>query len=251
MDHMFQGAQGWIMERFRRNWEYMGGDDKNRAMNVGHNIETSWLGLRLYQLTSNREYLDMALRLSDSLDTYAFKNNGVWYHRVEYSNPDEHPRTTPWWVQAYGNMTQLYLFRMTGENEHLNQFKKGAQFWNQHFLDEEYGGVVLSTYVNGAIDRGDKAVRSKTSYHSVEHALLNYIYLNLWVQNEDITLHYYVEDPNGRKRLYPLPIEEFTYQIKQVEINGKEWENINRAKGYIRLPDEGPAEITVRIRDNA
>jgi mannobiose 2-epimerase len=251
LNQMYAGPQNWIMERFRRDWTYMKDNDKNRAMNVGHNVETSWLGLRMFQLTSDEKYLDAALQLADSLDAYALKENGAWYHRVDYQDPHKHPRTTPWWVQAYGNMFQLYLFRMTGANEYLNQYKKGAQFWNQHFLDEEYGGVVLSTYVNGAMDRGDKAVRSKTSYHALEHSLLNYIYLNLWIQNEEVVLYYNIRESAKSGKLYPLPIEEFTYQIKEVIINGENWNQIDREGGYIELPEKGPAKVKVTIRDNA
>ncbi len=251
MEHMFTGPQQWIMERFTRDWKYMADVNKNRAMNVGHNVETSWLGLRMFEMTSNDKYLEMALRLADSLDAYAFGKNGTWYHRVDYDNPGKHPDTTPWWVQAYGNMFQLYLFRMTGANRYLNQYKQGVQFWNRHFVDETYGGTMLSTYLNGAIERGDKAVRSKTSYHAMEHALLNYLYLNLWIQNEEVKLHYRIRNAEDGQRLYPLPIEEFTYEIDEVKVNGESWDRINREKGYIELPGEERVKVVVTIRDNA
>lgn len=249
LDHMFKGTRNWIMERFDRDWSFRREADKNRAMNVGHNVETSWLGLRMYRITSDDRYLERALNLADSLDTYAFRENGAWLHRIGFEDPTRYPETTSWWIQAYGNMYQLYLYRLTGVTRYLNQFRKGADFWNQHFVDREYGGSVLSTYLNGKLERGDKAVRSKTSYHSMEHALLNYIYLSLWVQNKSVTLHYHIRDADDGERLFPLPIEEFNYEINEVRVDGEPWKQINEEAGYIKLPEREGIHVTVTLRD--
>ncbi len=249
LDHMFVGPQNWIMERFGRDWRFMREADKNTSMNVGHNVETSWLGMRMYRITDDERYLETALTLADSLDAYAQRKNGVWLHRVNFEDPTRYPETTPWWIQAYGNMYQLYLYKITGVNRYLNRFKDGAEFWNQYFVDREFGGSVLSTYLDGAIERGNKAVRSKTSYHSMEHALLNYIYLNVWVHNESVTLHYHIRAADEGERLYPLPIEEFSYQIEEVTIDGQSRDPINREAGYIELPGGEGVRVTVTLRD--
>jgi hypothetical protein len=51
-------------------------------------------------------------------------------------------------------------------------------------------------HLDGQVTDGAKAVRTKTSYHAMEHALLNYLYLSLWVNQTPATLHYRIESPS-------------------------------------------------------
>ena len=46
----------------------------------------------------------------------------------------------------------------------------------------------------GTLNNSNKAVRSKTSYHSTEYGLLNYLYTNIWVKNEPVTLHFKINE---------------------------------------------------------
>lgn len=202
---------GWIRERFRADWGLPDGHTREREeINVGHNIEVSWMLYRLYGLGGEDSLLKEAERLNRKLERTAQDSSGAWLHKMLIDDPGSHPGDTPWWVQAYGNMQQLYRYRLTGDERALRRFRRGASFWNRAFLDGEYGGTVLSATLDGRVSRGDKAVRTKTSYHAVEHAMLNYLYLTLWVEEETVELYFknrlkdigkplcfnIVEDPN-------------------------------------------------------
>ncbi|MDX1673157.1 MAG: AGE family epimerase/isomerase [Longimicrobiales bacterium] len=235
---------GWVLGRFDRSWRYDGPED--RRTNVGHDLETGWLLMRLHLLTGDDAYRDQGLRLATSMLEHAYQpETGAWAHQLRLATGEVHRNTTPWWVQAYGNMVQLYQYRLTGDRRHLEVFRSGAEFWNRAFMDPEHGAVYLSVYLDGSLHRGDKAVRTKTSYHSMEYALLNYLYLTLWVEEEPATLHYRIVEPNGAT-LHPSLLEDPEIRITAVEIDGRPWSDYDPEEGSITLPaDVAVATVTV------
>ncbi len=179
----------WVRESFTADWEPL--PKKNRRVNVGHNIEVVWLLLRAYVLTKKTTYKKRALALYQKLKRHAFNaRQGVWYNKLRLGTSKVIDSTSSWWVQAYGNMCQLYLYRVTDKAKYLEQFTKGARFWNKYFVDDRYGGTYLKVNTKGELIKDDKAVRSKTSYHAMEHAFLNYLYVTLWVEEASVQLHY-------------------------------------------------------------
>ncbi len=246
LTHM-QDERGWIRERFAKNWTFLPDDDKNSHINVGHNLEVAWLLLRLHALTGDDAYRVEGLALTDQLLEQAFHaETGAWRADLKRTDPTQFPNTTTWWTQAYGNFLQLYAYRVTGQKRYLRAFRAGAQFWNKHFVDAQHGGTMLRAFLEGGVADGDKAVRTKTSYHALEHSLLAYLYLALWVNESSVTLHYQIEAPTG-ERLYPLPIEDLDPRIERVTINGTPQAPPDTVDGALRLPEEGPATITVEL----
>ncbi len=246
LTHM-QDDRGWILERFDRDWTFMAEDSKNSHINVGHNLEVAWLLLRLYSLTGKETYREEGLALTDQLLEKAFHaETGAWRGDLKRTNPDQYPSTTTWWAHAYGNMLQLYAYRISGDDRYLEAFRKGARFWNENFIDEEYGASPTRARLEGGVVDGAKGKRSKTSYHSMEHSFLCYLYLDLWTNDTSVGLHYRNEDPN-EGQLYPLPIEDLNPQIEKTFINGILKRSRTTSDGGLRLPDEGPAELEILL----
>lgn len=247
LTHM-QDDRGYILERFDRDWTFMPEDSKNSHINVGHNLEVAWLLLRLYSLTDKESYREEGLKLTDLMLEKAFHaETGAWRGDLDRENPEEYPPTTTWWAHAYGNMLQLYAYRVSGDDRYLDAYRKGAQFWNENFIDEELGGSPTRAHLDGYVTDGAKGKRSKTSYHSMEHSLLNYMYLSLWVNDTPITLHYQIENPGGG-RLYPLLIEDLNPEIEGVSINGTSRRSENTSGEGLRLPDDGPVDLMIQLR---
>jgi mannose/cellobiose epimerase-like protein (N-acyl-D-glucosamine 2-epimerase family) len=239
----------WVLERFDRSWNDTHGPRQDSTeLNTGHNAEVVWMWLRLYQLTGKAEYLEQAMDLQEPLYQYGFENRkGVWFHRIGLENPSLHNSTTPWWIQAYGNMLSLCLYHQTEQDQFLKAFRRGAEFWNRHFIDDQYGGAYLSVGLEGNIHKGAKAVRTKTSYHSMEHGLLNYLGSNLWIHGKPVTLHFSVHHPEAGGKLYPLPLETDACEIQRVKINGEKWEDFDPAEKFIRLPASRDLDIQVTL----
>lgn len=213
---------GWIREKFNPDWSVPKENDREREqINIGHNIEVAWMLYRLHNLTDNRKYLQAAGELDRKLVETAYdQHSGAWLHKMNLTDPDVHPDTTPWWIQAYGNMEQLYRYRLTGDPAALDRFKSGVNFWNRAFMDSSYGATVLSATHGGEIDRGDKAVRTKTSYHAAEHALLNYLYLTLWVQEEPAVLYLRNRSESATERCVNL-LDDPSVNVERLEIDGR------------------------------
>ncbi len=246
LDKMISPEEQWLMGSFDAQWQV----DRERSdrINVGHNLEIVWTLLRLHLLTGNESYKEKALELYPELYEVAFnEQTGAWHHYFSMANNAEKASSTPWWVQAYGNMLELYLYRITENRIHLERFQHGASFWNTYFIDKEYGAAYLSVGIDGEIENGNKAVRSKTSYHSMEHGLLNYLYLNLWVQNKPVTLSFKIKSPEEGKRIYPVIIEDPEVKIDSVTVNGREWHDFNAEEGFITLPELKEASVQVQL----
>lgn len=233
LDRTLDDETGWVLGRFDRAWSYDG--RQPARTNVGHDLETAWLLMRLHLLTGKPEYREQGLRLAEAMRERAFRpDSGVWAHQLDLASGAVARDNTPWWVQAYGNMVQLYEYRLTGDDGHLDTYRRGARFWDDYFIDPEYGGAYLSVYLDGELHRGDKGVRTKTSYHSMEYALLNYLYLTLWVEKEQAELHYRITGSD--RTLYPSILEDPDIRIARVEVNGREWSDYDPDEGVIALP---------------
>jgi len=245
LTHM-QDERGWILERFASDWAFLPDDAKNSHINVGHNLEVAWLLLRLHALTGKDRYRRTGLALTDRLLEHAFHaETGAWLHKLKRTAPSKHPDTAVWWVQAYGNMLQLYAHRTTGDARYREAFRKGARFWTDAFVDPEQGGTVLRTTLDGAVVDGDKAVRTKTSYHAVEHALLLALDLDLWTADAPTTLHYRLDSVPDLP-FFPLPVEDAP-RIDRVRIDGTPRPRTAAPNGTVRLPDTLTAPVRLQI----
>ncbi|PRY12437.1 mannose/cellobiose epimerase-like protein (N-acyl-D-glucosamine 2-epimerase family) [Pontibacter ummariensis] len=246
LKHMEDKRTGWVMEAYDRNWAPL--VEKNRMMNTGHNVEVAWMLMRLYALTGKEGYREKALALNENLIRYAFDpETGMWYHRLKVDSPEEHSQDSPWWVQAYGNMLQLYLYAHLGEECFWENYQKGAAFWNKHFLDAERGGEFTSVGRDGSLLDSSKAGKYKTSYHAVENGLLNMMYLDYWVNRQPLTLYYHINSP-VTEDFFPLLLEARDYDVKEVLLNGKRWKKRKNRNGSIKLPAKGGYDLVVQVQ---
>ena len=249
LDHLQDPATGWIREGYGPAWRAKTSSAKQQQINIGHNIETAWMLMHLYAITGNHEYRTKALDLAHQLFQKAFLSSGAWKHKMQIDDSSQFLKTTPWWVQAYGDMFCLYTYHLTHNDKFLSYYKKSASFWNNAFVDSVYGGTMLSATLTGKIDRGDKAVRTKTSYHALEHALLNYLYLNLWVSHQPVTLYFNSNSQSDSRPLCPLPISDQHAIIQSITVGGHVYKiKPKRADRCIDLPAGAQGKIKVTIQ---
>ncbi len=234
----------WILENFSKDWQLSVGHQD--VLKIGPNLEAIKTMLKAYQYTDQEDYRENALNLAKPLSKIGFNNaTGGWYNLLNLENRETQEEATPNRVQAQGNMTQLYLYRVTGKKQYLKRFEKGAEFWNEHFLDKEYGGTFLKVHPNGKLADGDKASKKKTAYHATLHGLFNYVYTNLWVQDEPVNFHYRLAYPSGGETFYSSFRGDSAIRIKSVTINGNNWEDFKPKSGEILLPEEKIAKMQV------
>ncbi|MCD4773175.1 MAG: AGE family epimerase/isomerase, partial [Bacteroidales bacterium] len=249
LDKMKDPETGWILESFDKDWNYKERTENlENEINIGHNQEVVWMFQRLYLLTGKQEYLDSTKIITEKIYKWGFAENGIWYTGVGRTDPSLHTDFTYWWIQVYGNMFDIFLYKFTGDKKYLDHFKKGADFWNEYFIDKKYGDNYMSVFLDGKIKDDKKAGQYKTSYHTMEYNLLTYLYLDLWVNKKPVELYYCIQSPEKNEKIYPSPFEDLSVKIKEVTINGENWTDFNKDEGYINLPELEKVEMKVVLK---
>ncbi len=207
--NMIDDKSGWIFEDFDSAWNYIPRNSDKTEINIGHNIECAWMLLRNYLLTGNEDQLKTGQLLADKiLRSGAFNKNAIWLSTSGRTDTSHHGAGTYWWIQAYGNMFSLCQYHITNDQRFLDNFVNGATLWDNSFMDRVYGDTYFSTDSAGKVTDATKATRFKASYHNIEQCILNYLCLNLWVNNEPAELHFMIHSSHEGEVLYPVLIED-------------------------------------------
>jgi cellobiose epimerase len=250
MNKMADKESGWILENFDRNWNYISGKEDETEINIGHNIEAAWMLFRNYLLSGNPDHLKSAKILTRKINKYgALHEKEIWLTTVGRSSSAMHGPDTYWWVQAYGNMFNLYLHHVLGESQYLDDFQKGASFWNSCFMDKKHGDTYFSVDTAGRTNDKTKATRFKTSYHSIEHCLLNMLCLDLWINNTPVEFHFRISYSHDGDLLYPSILEDENIKISKVVIDALNQPDLLQDGQDIRLPDLNNSKVVVTLEN--
>jgi len=245
IERMKDPEYAWLRgfpSRFDRRWNFAPVImDGNEVISAGAQLTGALALLRLYQLTGKEVYRMEGMRLGEQTTRYAWDSTrGGWYDIVERMPPHllRGRPTVSWWIQCYGSFLQLHLYHITGKKRHLDQFQKMAAFWNRYLLDSEFGGVFRTVSADGLPIDSEKAVVWKASYHEMEHAFLNYLYLNLHVNHRPAVLHFLLRDTKSQFKHFVSLVEDPSVQIAAVKMNGERWTSFNAKERYV-IPPEG------------
>ncbi len=246
IEHMIDPESGWVLEDFDRDWNYLSRKNDASEVNIGHNIEASWMLLRNYLLTDNKDHLKSAQLLAEKIrSSGVFRDNGIWLTSAGRPDPSLHSPDTYWWIQAYGNMFSLYLYKISGNEKYLDDFRKGAVLWENSFMDYRNGDTFFSVDSSGNVTDARKANQFKASYHNIEHCLLNFLALNLWVNNDPVELHFRIRSSVEGDLLYTNILEDKYVKIKKAVIDSGEGGISVKDEGVIILPEIKDNKVTV------
>ncbi len=243
LERMVDTENGWIngyMNELDRQWRFKPYiSDGIEYIHIGAQLTAALSFLRLYHQTGNTTYLEQGKALGDRINRYGWDSgHGGWFDMVEKEYPY---RPAPFykvfnWIQNYGCFMQLQLYRLTNENEYLERYIKSETFWYKHLRDIKYGGVFTAVSPDGNPEGdGSKAAPWRTSYHEMEHALLNYLYLNTYVHKQPAILHFNMDNSVSSKKYYVSPIDDPSVLILWARINGRQAE-FDAAERSISLP---------------
>lgn len=251
---MTDPQEGWLhgfRSRFDRRWNLTPVIvDGKEVISAGAQLTGALAFLRLYELTGKELYRKKGVALGEQTIRYAWDSTrGGWYDVVERMPPHslQGTPTVSWWIQCYGSFLQIHLYRITGEKRYLDQFQKMAAFWNQFLMDREFGGVFSTVSADGAPIDSEKAVVWKASYHEMEHALLNYLYLNLYVNQKPAVLHFLLRDTKSKTKHFASLVEDPSVHIAEVKMNGEPWTSFNGNERYIILPEAKEVKLEVTL----
>ena len=249
--HMLAPTDGFILDTFDRMWNCIVGrwHDGTEALSVGGNIETSWILLRLYHLTGNEVYRTNAQELGEKMIRVAWDGvHGGWFESFARYQTERHGPNKAWFMQAYGNFMVLSLYNQSADERYLDLFHETSVFWNQYFLDKKHGGGYSSVDLAGNLVDGTKAGPAKGSYHSMEHCLLNILYLDLYVHRKPVELYFNISSEHPIKHRV-CPVEDPSVHIAEVAVNGQIWTDYNAEKRTVNLPAGEGMQVWVELKN--
>lgn len=255
IDHMTDPDYGWF-NGFPApndiNWNPAPRKINNRdVISAGAQLTATLSLLRMYEITGKEIYKAWGTRIGKQLMNSAYDSSrGIWFDNIERQPPFAPADTSNvyWWLQSYGIFVQLHLYKLTGEEHYLDSFKKMASFWCDHFIDREYGGAFLSVSPSGEVLTTGKASPWKASYHEMETALLNYLYLKLYVNHKPATLFFKIKEAAEGSRHFVSLAEDPSVIISSVSINGEEWKSFDPAERSVILPAGKDLKVKVILQ---
>ena len=245
--NMTDNDSGWILESYDCNWRYLAGKAVESEINVGHNIEVAWMLLRSYLLTGDKDQLEAAKKISSKIESsFVFNNHNIWLTSTSRYSINQGSRTY-WWVQAYGNMFKQYLYRIFKDDQYIDAFQRGGEFWDSGFLDKRHGDTFYSVDSTGSNKDAHKADRYKTSYHSMEQCLINYLSLSSWTNNEPTKLYFRINLSVEGELLFPVILEDESLKISKVVIENIDKTSLVNSSQSITLPALCNSRIIIEI----
>jgi len=88
----------------------------------------------------------------------------------------------------------------------------------------------------GNLVDGTKGGSSKGSYHSMEHCLLNVLYLDLYVHQKPVALYFNITSERPMDKHFVCPVEDPSVHIVEVTVDGKPWTEYHAEERTVSLP---------------
>jgi hypothetical protein len=235
-----------FVEAFDTDWDWTDDPaDYNRRTIMGHVLKAAWCLARIHQLLPDTSYVEGAERLVDDvlLKGYDHELGGPYkdYDRLTgemfmYGQADT---AKAWWQMEQAVLAGLMLHDITGRSEYLRMADETLAFFMAHFVDHEYGDVYNDRTRKGGQMWGlEKGSHFKAGYHSIELGYYVYLYGNLMLRREPVTLHYRIDPLDGQRefRMNPLALDSAQYAIVAARLDGTPYTDFDGGRRLLRLP---------------
>jgi len=168
-------AGGLIWEHYDRHWvidwEYNrhnpGNIFKPWGFQTGHQTEWAKLMLMAHGHQPSTRWVQRATELHQAAWQHGWDpvNGGLIYGFA----PDNTPCDTDkyFWVQAESFASAWRLYRVTGNQQFLDQYQQIWRFSWKHLIDHQYGAWFRVVAANGAKLENTKSPAGKTDYHTM------------------------------------------------------------------------------------
>lgn len=254
MTRMMDPELGWVygyQVKLDRQWRPVPAEGEETVM-VGAQLTAALAFLRLYHQSGEVKYRERGEALGKlAIQRGWDAEGGGWFDYVRRDAPHASVLAPKihWWVQIYGAFLQLQLYHITQDEQYLERFQRIEEFFMGHFIDRDYGGVFASVTPEGEfLGEGRKASVWHTSYHEIEHGLLNYLYLNLYVNRKPAVLHFRLNGGEGPTQHFVSLVDDPAVEVAGVKIDGEEWTDFDAQERSVRLPAGDGLRVEVELR---
>jgi mannose/cellobiose epimerase-like protein (N-acyl-D-glucosamine 2-epimerase family) len=244
IDHMVASmdaqAIGFV-EKYDSDWNW----NNNETMTImGHVLKSAWCLGRVYQNDPDTSYINAAEKLVLDVWNNGYDNefggpykdyNRVTGQMLMWGNPDT---AKAWWQMEQAVTAGLMLYDITGDSVYLQMADESLDFFMRYFVDHTYSEVYAdrTRYGNLAWNE-NKGGNGKAAYHSIELGYYTYLYGNLFVHGNPVTLHYRFE-PEAYSRdilLSPLAITDNRLKIQNILKDGNSYSNFDAYNRILTL----------------
>ncbi len=232
MDHFSYG----FPEHFSTDWE---ANLSNTFVFTGHFLKTAWCLTRTYLVEPKQDYVDFSTTLIEEILNKGYDHTyGGCYSNYNGLNYTRYNSNKEWWQLEQAFTSGIMNYYITGNEDALKMADETLDFYMTHFVDREYGEVYTSTSQTGNNPNTTKASYWKAGYHSIELAYYVYLYGNLYLHNEPVTLYYKFEKANQDRSipLYPLAIEDNKLIISHVTLDGAQYSDFSGNERILNVP---------------
>lgn len=136
-------------------------------ISYGHDMENVWLLHDACDAAgqSFSPYLDLCRGLWKYALRYGWDNDrGGFFYTGDFNQPADN-RVKSWWVQAEALVSALTMWKLTGEPDYFERFRKTWQFVTSFQIDRERGEWHESVQPDGR-GTGNKGSAWKAAYHN-------------------------------------------------------------------------------------
>lgn len=230
-----------FVEEYDSDWNW----NNSETMTImGHVLKAAWCLGRLYQNDPDTNYINDAEKLALHVwnNGYDHDFGGPYkdYDRVTgqillWGIPDT---TKASWQMEQAITAGLMLYDITDDPLYLQMADESLDFFMKYFVDHVNGEVYADrTRYGGFAWNENKGGDWKAGYHSIELGYYVYLYGNLFVHEQPVTLHYkFVPVDQERSfNMNPLAIADNRLRIQTVTKDDQPYTNFDADNRVLTL----------------
>lgn len=207
---------------------------------VGHVLKTAWCLNRAYMIDPRPAYRAGAEDLLRRVAKTAWDDQyGGPYYAGDSLLGVITQREKNWWTVEQAITAGLTGWHLTGDPLYLRMADESADFFVRHLVDPTYGDAYDSTDPTGAIvPSRTKGHFWKAGYHTSETGWFVYLYGNLFLKHEPVTLHYAIDATLATRTLPldPIAIEPGALVIQEVLLDGEPYDAYDAKARTLTVP---------------
>jgi hypothetical protein len=196
---------------------------------------------RVYQRSPDARYRAAARKfIYDVLDNGGWDNaHGVPYTQYDWSNGNTTKKAECWQIEqaVLSGLSNWYIADDQSDRDtYLRMADQSLQFFADYVIDHTYGGTWKLNNLDGSPASG-KSNFFNVEYHSTEMFYFVYMYGNLMLHRNPVTLYYKIAPSSAQQviLLNPLAIDDASLQIKSIALDGAPLTSFNAATREVTL----------------
>lgn len=240
-----------VIENFDSNWS--SDIPQPSQTNSGNFLKPAWCLAMAYLAQPEEEYRKAVQALIDEVlysDAYDSVNKG-FYSDLTFGKGKPVALTKCWWIVGQTVFSGLIANYITGNDEYLKMADESMMFYTEHFYDYTYGEVYGDIASDGTVTNTEKGNYFKGGGHSMELYYYTYLYGNLMLNNEPVTLYYYIEPSPSAREIVLTPVELGSSRqltISEILLDGKEYSDYDRSQCLLNIPGNTGGEFKVTFK---